>query len=37
MAYLNGYRRSQYLFTRNAIRQKTLNRNIHVFRGGLCL
>lgn len=33
----NGYRRSQRIFTNNALRVKSLNRNINVFRGGICL
>lgn len=37
MAYSNGYRRSQYLFTKNALRVKTLNKQVNVFRGGICL
>lgn len=32
-----SYRKSQAIFTRNAVKQKTINSNINVMRGGIRL
>lgn len=32
-----GYRKSQSIFTRNAIKQKTINTAVNVMRGGVRL
>lgn len=32
-----NYRQSQKIFTRNAVKQKSINKNINVFRGGIRL
>lgn len=37
MARQLGYRKSQSIFTRNAIRQKTINSKVNLMRGGVRL
>lgn len=32
-----NYRKSQSIFTRNAIKQKTINSNVNLMRGGVRL
>lgn len=32
-----NYRKSQSIFTRNAVKQKTINSNVNVMRGGIRL
>ncbi len=32
-----GYRKSQSIFTRNAVKQKTINSNVNLMRGGIRL
>lgn len=37
MARELGYRKSQSIFTRNAVKQKKLNSSVNVMRGGIRL
>lgn len=32
-----NYRKSQAIFTKNAVKQKTINTNVNVMRGGIRL
>lgn len=32
-----SYRKSQQIFTKNAVKQKTINTNVNVMRGGIRL